>query len=124
TDSTRISWSRALKQDLGKDRSYAFEADCIVPSLYRPFTKQWLYFNKRFNEMVYQMPRIFPDARAENVVICVNGSGGNKGATALLVNTPIDFNSLEAGAQCFPLYLYDEPVQSANDGLFADEPGD
>ncbi len=62
TDPTRISWTRALKQDLAKDRCYSFDASCMVPGLYRPFTKQWLYFNRRFNEMVYQMPRIFPDA--------------------------------------------------------------
>lgn len=71
TDPSQISWTRALKQEFAKDRRFAFEADCLTPGLYRPFTKQWMYFNRRFNEMVYQMPRIFPDASAENRVICV-----------------------------------------------------
>ncbi len=72
TDATQISWTRALKQELVKDRRFTFDEVCLVPSLYRPFNKQWLYFNRRFNEMVYQMPRIFPDATARNRVIQVN----------------------------------------------------
>ena len=108
TNATKMSWSRALKQELAKGHQFVFDNACLVSSLYRPFTKQWLYFNRRFNEMVYQMPRLFPDAAAKNRMICINGSGGNKGFTALMVDSPIDFNAIEAGAQCFPLYLYDD----------------
>ncbi|MFH7326657.1 DEAD/DEAH box helicase [Desulfurivibrio sp. C05AmB] len=111
TDPTQISWSRALKQELAKNRRFTFEIKCLTTSLYRPFTKQWLYFNRRFNEMVYQMPRIFPEASAENMVICVNGQGGRNGMSALISDTLVDLNALEAGAQCFPLYLYDENKQ-------------
>lgn len=117
SDPTRISWTRALKQDLGKDRSYAFEAECIIPSLYRPFTKQWLYFNRRFNEMVYQMPRIFPDANTNNLAIMVKQRPAEEGQLALMVNTPPELQT-DGGAQSFPLYLYDEAAQSS-DGLFA-----
>lgn len=122
-DSTRISWSRALKQDVGKGRSYAFESDCVVPSLYRPFTKQWVYFNRRFNEMVYQMPRIFPDATAENLVICVAGTGATSDFSATLSRSMPNYDCLAKG-QCFPLYLYDEAAQESDDGLFAGKPGD
>jgi len=121
SDPTRISWTRALKQDLGKDRSYAFEAECLVPSLYRPFTKQWLYFNRRFNEMVYQMPRIFPDAKAENLVIGVSAAGEKVGFSALITSSVPSLHLVDIeGSQCFPLYLYDE---AADDGLFVGQPG-
>ncbi|WP_269791006.1 type ISP restriction/modification enzyme [Stenotrophomonas sp. Iso1] len=120
SDPTRISWTRALKQDLGKDRSYVFEAECIVPSLYRPFTRQWLYFNRRFNEMVYQMPRIFPDARADNVVICVPSSGGTVSFSTFIFNLVPGLKTMgDGGTQCFSLYLYDETAQRSDDGLFA-----
>jgi len=59
------------------------------------------------NEMVYQMQRIFPDPSAQNRMICVNGIGSRTGTTTLMVDKPIDLNSFDAGAQCFPLYLYD-----------------
>ncbi|MEN1413309.1 type ISP restriction/modification enzyme, partial [Pseudomonas aeruginosa] len=71
TDPTRISWTHNVKQDLVRNHIYAFESGNMVSSLYRPFTKQWLYYNRRFNERVYQMPRIFPDAGTENLVIGV-----------------------------------------------------
>jgi len=121
TDPTRISWTRALKQDLGKDRSYAFEENCLVPGLYRPFTKQWLYFNRRFNEMVYQMPRIFPDAEAENLVIGVSAAGEKVAFSALISRhvPSLHFVDIE-GSQCFPLYLYDEATQASDNDLFAE----
>lgn len=118
TDPTRISWTRALKQDLGKDRSYLFEADCLVPALYRPFTKQWLYFNRRFNEMVYQIPRIFPYAEVENLVINTTSVGGL--FSVLIADIlPSKFVG-EDVVQWFPLYLYDEAAQASKDDLFAE----
>ena len=43
TDASKISWTRALKQELAKDRSHAYQAESLTPSLYRPFIKQWMY---------------------------------------------------------------------------------
>ncbi|MCW0458160.1 DEAD/DEAH box helicase [Xanthomonas sacchari] len=123
TDPTRISWTRALKQDLGKGRSYAFGSEFIVPSLYRPFTKQWLYFNRRFNEMVYQMPRIFPDLSANNAVIVLNGVGAQKDFSVCAAASLPDLHFLQTG-QCFPLYLYDEAARSSDEGLFSGQPDD
>jgi predicted helicase len=102
-----ISWTRALKQELAKGRQFAFDGTCLIPSLYRPFTKQYLYFNRKFNEMVYQMPRIFPDAAAENLVLCVSGIGARSGFSALMADTLPNLHTLDTG-QCFPLYLYGE----------------
>lgn len=118
TDPTRISWTRALKQDLGKNRSYAFKASCLMPSLYRPFTKQWLYFDRRFNEMVYQIPRLFPTAGCQNLVILVKARWSN-GQIALITDKPPAFTP-DGGEQCFPLYLYDEAAQTSDDDLFAE----
>lgn len=111
TDPTKISWTRALKQELVKDRRFEFEAQCLIPSVYRPFTKQWLYFNRRFNEMVYRVPRMFPHPDAENLVIVLSGTGGRTAFTALMVNSVPSLHTADIdGSQCFPLYLYDEPV--------------
>jgi predicted helicase len=122
TDPTQISWTRALKQDLGKGRTYAFEANCMVPSLYRPFTKQWLYFNRRFNEMVYQMPRIFPDVAAKNLVICAAGAGAKHSFCCLIADTLPNLGMVDIGVtQCFPLYLYDEAPQAVEGDLFAEK---
>ena len=109
TDATKISWDYAQKIGVERERIGEYSERKIVSSLYRPFTKSWLYFDGFFNNRTYQMPRIFPDASTENLVICVSGIGAKRGFSALISNCLIDLNALEAGAQCFPLYLYDEP---------------
>ncbi len=126
TDSTQISWNRSLKQELVKNRYFSFETQCLVPSLYRPFAKQWLYFNRQLNDMVYQMPRIFPDAVVENLVIMICGKGSRNGFSVLISNALPDLNNLEGGTQCFPLYLYDESETSKEqpqNSIPFDEPG-
>ena len=107
TDPAQISWTHNLKQELANDRRFAFEAASLTPSLYRPFTKQWLYYNRRFNERVYQMPRIFPDANAENRVIMTTAKGSRNGFSCVMSEVIPDLNSMEAGAQCFPEYVYE-----------------
>jgi len=121
TNPSSISWTRSLKSELAKSRSFEFEPVSLVPAVYRPFTKQWMYFNRRFNEVVYQMPRIFPDTNAENKVICVP-SRDDSGFSALMVGYISDLNLApnKGGYQCFPLYLYDEPeVEGEQKNLFA-----
>ncbi len=124
SDATKISWSRALKQELVKNSRFSFEKDSLRIGLYRPFTKQWMYFNRRFNEMVLQMPRIFPDSQAKNLVICMSNVGAKSGFSTLIADAVPDFQ-MQFNGQCFPLYLYDESVSdsttliSQNADLFA-----
>jgi predicted helicase len=122
-DPTRISWTRALKSELVRGRRFNYKPECLVVSLYRPFTKQWLYFDRRFNEMVYQMPRIFPDPKSDNRVICVPARD-ESGFSALMADHIPDLNLApgKGGYQCFPLYLYDAPAKTdvSKPGLFVD----
>ena len=83
-----LARTRPDKGEISKGRTFEFKAACVVPSLYRPFTKQWLYFNRTFNEMVLQMPRIFPKAGAENLLIMVKQRMSNEGQFVLMVNSP------------------------------------
>ncbi len=113
TNPERISWTRGLKSELAKGRSFEFVADSMVQSLYRPFTKQWLYFNRTFNEMVLLMPRLFPHSKADNLVICIAGVGAKHSFCTLIVDTLPNLGMVDIGVtQCFPLYLYDEEAQS------------
>jgi predicted helicase len=107
-DSSKISWTRALIWDAEKGKIHSFEKAKIVQSIYRPFNKQFLYFSRDLNEMVYQMPKLFPSAKTPNAVICVSGLGGTKDNTAFITNSIVDLNCLDAGTQCFPLYCYEE----------------
>lgn len=123
TDPTRISWTVNLKQDFARNKSLGYEHSSLTTSLYRPFTKQWVYYNRTFNERVYQMPRIFPlDGGAENLVIQATGVGA-KSFTVLISNILPCLDNIEKG-QCFPLYLYDEQAQEQADDVNGDLFGD
>ncbi len=120
SDPTQISWTRALKQELVKNSRFLFEVECLTPGLYRPFTKQWLYFNRRLNEEVLQMPRFFPNTTTENRVISLSSIGAKNGFSVLISDAVPDLQ-MQFNGQCFPLYIYDKPdTETANhDDLFA-----
>lgn len=120
SDPKRISWTRALKADVRRGKEYAFEAASLTLSMYRPFLKQWLYFNRRFNEMVYQMPKLFPTPKHRNVVISCTGVADRKGFSALVTDHVSNLHLTDTG-QCFPLYWYEKPQASAKpqDEMFA-----
>lgn len=123
TDTTKISWTVNVKQALSKGRNFEFNRSTVVPSLYRPFSKEWMYFDLNFNERTLQMPRIFP-AKAENLVICITGLGEASEFSVLVSDTVPNYHFI-AGSQCFPLYLYDiaADADDAKPGLFV-EPSD
>ncbi|MFM6764681.1 MAG: type ISP restriction/modification enzyme, partial [Dolichospermum sp.] len=116
-DPKQISWSRGLKNSLGKFIEHRFLPESIVQGTYRPYCKQWSFFDRDINDFVGQLPKIFPNQNLENLVICVNGVGGNKEQSTLIVDTLIDLNMQHAGTQCFPLYTYEK--QSELGELFA-----
>ena len=92
-------------------KQHKYEASNEVIGLYRPFSKQHVYFSKYFNDMVYQMPSIFPDASTKNQVICITGLGETKGFTALISNEVPNLHYV-AGSQCFPLKLYGTTIDN------------
>lgn len=109
-DSKKISWTHNVKEDLRRNKAYEFEPAQVVTGLYRPYVKTRLYWNRRFNERVYQMPKIFPRPGLENLVISVTGIGANKPFSALMANTVPDYETISKG-QHLPLYYYDESPQ-------------
>lgn len=117
-DPSRISWTRSLKQELTKNRRFAFEDVCLTKSLYRPFTKQWLYFNRRFNEMVYQIPRIFPNESCKNLVIGFSAPSNRSSLSVLISDHVVSLHAVDmVGSQYFPLYLYDDSTDDADTEL-------
>ncbi len=110
TDAKKISWSSSLKEELVRGKFSEFESDCLIQGLHRPFTQQWLYYNRIFNERVYQMPRIFPMKQAvENRVIQVTGIGASSGFSVLMSRVLPSLDAMEKG-QCFPRYVYEDAV--------------
>ena len=106
TDPGEISWTRALKGDLAKGNIFSLDPKSLTHGTYRPYTKQWMYFNRRFNEMVYQIPKIFPSSETGNKIISIAGVGARAFSTLMSDQIPC-LDSIEKG-QCFPTHLYED----------------
>ncbi|MDB9491192.1 DEAD/DEAH box helicase family protein [Dolichospermum circinale CS-534/05] len=115
-DPKNISWSDNLKKGIEKGAIHPYNSNGLVSSHYRPFCKQWLYFDKNFNQRIYQMPKIFPNEYLENIAISIAGIGSQKDFSALITNYIPDLHFQHNG-QCFPLYTYEK--QSELGELFA-----
>ncbi len=104
TDKTKIAWTRALKQEFIKNKNLQESHEKRIRlAMYRPFNKQWLYWDKNLNEEQHQLPKIFPDKSAQNVVI--NTTIRNFSA---LVSDAIPDNHFIGDTQAYPLYYYDD----------------
>ncbi|MCB1156791.1 MAG: DEAD/DEAH box helicase [Leptospiraceae bacterium] len=119
TNTTKLSWVRSTKNDLAKFNKRNYEKSSLVKSYYRPFFKQNMYYSRIFNDMVYQMPQIFPEADSENLVMYMSGLGNSgKDFSVVMVDTIPDLNMQHSGGQGFPLYLYDK-AEAKEDNLFS-----
>lgn len=112
-----ITWTRAVLNDISRNKSYIYEDGQIVVSAYRPFTKQQIFSYAPLNEMTYQMPKLFPTPKQNNIVICINEK--NKKPSPLITNHVIDLH-FNGDTQCFPLYWYEEN-KGAQSNLFENE---
>ena len=112
-DKSQISWSHNIKKLIEKNQSLGFERENICLSSYRPFMKNYIYFNRVWNERVYQQPKLFPTPEHRNMCISLSGAGGNS-FDCIINDSLVDYACMKSGnggGQCFPLYYYEK-----NDG--------
>ncbi len=117
-DDKEISWSRDLKAKLKRGRTAEHSENKVRNSLYRPFTKSNLYFDRVMNDIVAVFPSIFPteETEIENRVICLT-SVGNKKPFHCLVTQLIPDLHLTGDSQCFPFYTYDEEGSNRRENI-------
>lgn len=108
TDKTKIAWTDGLKNKLIKNTNLQEESSekCIRLSLYRPFNKQWLYWDKDWINGQRRFSKIFPDKSTQNVVINT-GMGNGKDFRALVSDFISDYHLISPN-QAYPLYYYDD----------------
>ena len=107
TDPTKIKWSAKLKRHLNSGKKYHYQKSTIVRSLYRPFTKQFLYYHKPFIERPGISSEFFPSSDIDNLLICVSGKGANRPFSTLITDSITCLDTLEKN-QCFPLYYFEK----------------
>ena len=119
-DDTKIKWSSALKRTLKSGQIAKFVDKKIRQSLYRPFAKSNLFFDRVMNHSVHVFPSIFPtpETEAENRVICVGGYGRKEFAVLMSKFIP-DLNLYADPQQSFPFYTYDEDGKNRRENITA-----
>ena len=111
-DPRKGKWDGELSEKLKRSGKPTFTKSKIRSSLYRPFFKQHLYFDRTFNVRQYQIPKLFPQRDSENIVICVPYKfTGN--FSAFVTNITPDLELVHHG-QCFPLYIYENGTRVDN----------
>ncbi|EMH26834.1 DEAD/DEAH box helicase [Helicobacter pylori] len=104
TDKTKIAWTCSLKKGFIKNENLPESGmERARLALYRPFNKQWLYWDKDLIHRQSQLPKIFPDKGARNVVI--NTTTRN---FCSLIGDAIPDCHFIGDTNAYPLYYYDD----------------
>ena len=122
-DSTKFVWTDLSKSNKLRNRGYIFESAHFTKSYYRPFCKQFFYYDEFLNDRRGQFPKFFPTGNEENLLICLTGTGGRRDFDVLITNSISDLHIFEAGTQCFPLYWYEKKL-FGEQNLFGDSEED
>ena len=105
---TEVSWSEGLKLKLLSRRIIDFHEASVRSCLFRPFTRNSLYFDAHLNERRYLIPDFVPGngAELENRLIVVKT--GQEIPMFALGTSLIPAGLTQGGSQNFPFYFYDE----------------
>lgn len=109
-DSKHIAWTSSTINHAKKNDELSFKEENIRDAIYRPFCKEFLYFDVILNQRTFLNQKLFPNANSSNLVICISGIGNNGKYMPFISNHIVDFNLQGSGTQCFPLYWYEEHI--------------
>lgn len=120
-DYEEIKWSRNLKRHLKSGDELDFDKRNVRLGLYRPFTKQYLYFADIAVDEPGTNQGFFPNtaAEAENRVVCVNQTA-EKSFGCLVSNVIPNLvmcGGFGAATQCFPFYVYAEDGSNRRENI-------
>ena len=95
-----IKWTRKLEQLVARNQEITFNSNNIKLSLYRPFTKKWLYYQNEVIESPGQWQKKFGQ---ENIVIVTTGRGTSRNFSVIVTNLLPDIQ-LQMNGQGFMRY--------------------
>ncbi len=114
----KIQWSEALKRHLMSHHSLNHDQDKSRIASYRPFTRQYLYFDKILIDRSGLNQTIFPtpSTEHENRVICHTAPGSPKLFHCLMVKSFPDYH-LTGDSRGFSFYTYNEDGSNRRENL-------
>ncbi|ENZ5654308.1 DEAD/DEAH box helicase [Enterococcus hirae] len=105
TDSSFISWSRALKNKASRLLPISIKKEQVFQGVYYPFVKKYLYYDSD----ILEYPRKFKETVNidDNKYISISGAGTKKNFSALINHGVPNYNLLDK-ARHFELFLAKE----------------
>ncbi|MBM7846407.1 type ISP restriction/modification enzyme [Herpetosiphon giganteus] len=116
-DEKLIKWSSSLKSYLQQNKPIIFNQNHIRNAIYRPFSKQYTYFDDNLNHRRGRFQYIIPNASTiENRVICVVNEAQIP-FSAQMTNVIPCLHYGGRQTQCFPYYVYDEDGSNQRENI-------
>lgn len=99
TEPRFIKWTDGLMKKAIRKEKIALDDNNLTLSMYRPFTKKWLFFE----DSIIHRPRKFKELnKIENTYMVMTGAGSNKEFSCIVTNNLPDIQ-LISNCQVFPL---------------------
>lgn len=89
-----VNWSRKLERLAANDFEITYQPNGIKQSLYRPFTKKWVYHDKYLNE---EARLYFDKFGQENLVVNTTGRGVSRDFSVLVSNLIPNQHTMDTG---------------------------
>nr|WP_230298035.1 type ISP restriction/modification enzyme [Actinomyces provencensis] len=107
-DPKEFSWNRADKTAVTRGTRYQFEPSRVFIGTYRPFDRQYVYFDRRLNDMVYKLYDVFPSSTHHNWGFYLVGTGSAVPFSVLMVNAVpnVHITGAGSGGQFFPRWTW------------------
>ena len=117
-DYTKIKWSSGLKLHCTRGTYAEFHLERVRPSLYRPFTKRFTYYDHILNDRPSWYERVFPNPVSEddNIVFCCTNHSEMPFSVQATNHIPNRAVGGRAG-NCFPFYIYDEDGKTRHENI-------
>ncbi|SEM81699.1 Predicted helicase [Ligilactobacillus sp. WC1T17] len=93
-DPKKIKWTVKLKDYLTKGLKLEFDPSKIQLSMYRPYTKKWLYFN---DDVVERPGQYYKKWGKDNLTLVTTGRGASRDFSVLATNVIPNMDTLEKG---------------------------
>ena len=109
-DETKFHWCRENFGDAAKNIRYSFDERNIRVALYRPFFKQRVYFDRKLNNSVYELPEVYPYPDTKNLGIYIRFQASPNPPMVLMTNNIIDIalaGSWSGASRYLPRYRYE-----------------
>ena len=104
-DPRQFHWREEVNRDLANGRKFDWKKEDFVQSSYRPFFKQYLYFNRNLNCRPRTFAEIFPKQGNENTGISIV-SRGSQNLFHALVTDGIPDSELTSHTVYYPRWRY------------------